>query len=61
LDEPGFVCGRFAIVDKDGNDQDSVLCVRTWQGKFLKVRLTGPKGGLDDTTIDRFISAWSKP
>ena len=61
LSEPGFVCGRFAIVDKNGNANDSVLCVKTWQGRFLKVRLSGPKGSLAAKTVDRFVSAWSKP
>jgi len=61
LSEPGFVCGRFAIVDKNGTANDSVLCVRTWQGKFLKVRLSGPKGSLAAGTVDRFMGAWSNP
>ena len=61
LSEPGFVCGRFSIVSKAGEANDSVLCVRTWQGKFLKVRLSGPAGTLAGKTIDRFMSAWAKP
>ena len=57
---PSFECGRFSIVGKAGESNDSILCVTTRKGKFLKLRLTGPQGKLSGPSIDGFISAWAK-
>ena len=57
---PGFACGRFGIVSKAGDTNDSILCVTTRKGRFLKLRLSGPEGELSGPSIDSFIGAWVK-
>ena len=57
---PSFECGRFSIVGKAGESNDSILCVTTRKGRFLKLRLSGPLGKLSGPTIDGFIGAWVK-
>jgi hypothetical protein len=55
---PRFDCGRFAIVSKEGQANDSVLCVTNRNGKFIKVRLSGPKGSLTNAEVSGFITPW---
>ena len=54
-----FACASFALVDALDVERDSVLCVTSAKGKFVKFRLTGSRGGSDSAALT-FIEAWSR-
>lgn len=57
---PRFTCASFTIVNKEGVELDSTLCVAAARNKFVKFRVTGPRQGTDRAEPLRFIEAWSR-
>lgn len=59
--KPRFDCSSFLIVAPDGEQRDSVACVTNRAGKFIKVRLDGPKATLTSKAVNGFMKAWVTP
>ena len=55
---PRFQCGDIVIA-RDGATFDSLICVTSWRGKFVKFRLTGPQRN-GTAEARRFVEAWTK-
>lgn len=58
--KPGFVCSSFSYLRGDRLDIDveSYLCLSSWNNKFVKVRMTAPKGTLSRLDATDFVQAW---
>lgn len=57
--KPRFACASFALVDALNVERDSVLCLTSAKGKFVKFRLTGARDGSGSAAL-KFIEAWSR-
>lgn len=55
-----FQCADFELVRDGGRQLDSLLCITTWRGKFIKFRVSGPKQSNGTADARRFVEAWSK-
>lgn len=55
-----FVCTSFSYQRGDRVDVavDSFLCLTAWNGKFVKLRMTGPKGAIARSDATAFAMAW---
>ena len=51
-------CDRYNIVTQNSEHFDTLVCVTTRDGKFLKFRLVGPEGRLNNASITPFLQAW---
>ena len=58
--KPRFVCSSFSYLrgDRVDIDVESYLCLSAWNDKFVKVRMTAPKGTLSQSDTTDFVQAW---
>jgi hypothetical protein len=58
--KPRFVCTSFSYKRGDRIDVevDSFLCLTAWNNKFVKLRMTGPKGSISRSDANLFATAW---
>ena len=58
--KPRFICASFNYLrgDRVDIDVDSFLCLSAWQNKFVKVRMTAPKGTMSRADATSFVQAW---
>jgi len=58
--EPRFICVSFNYLrgDRVDIDVDSYLCLSSWHNKFVKVRMTAPKGTMSRADATAFVQAW---
>lgn len=58
--KPRFVCLSFSYQRGDRVDVavDSFLCLTSWRDKFVKLRMTGPKGSIERSDANAFATAW---
>lgn len=57
-DRTRFVCSAFAYVHKSAGDVDSFLCLASWQGKFVKFRMTTRRNANAQNMAKNFVDAW---
>jgi hypothetical protein len=57
---PRFNCLSFSYQRGDRVDvaADSFLCLTSWRDKFVKLRMTGPKGTIARSDVTAFATAW---
>ena len=60
IGKPRFICSSFSYLrgDRVDIDVESFLCVSSWNDKFVKVRMTAPKGTLARSDVTDFVQAW---
>ena len=58
--KPRFVCSSFSYRrgERVDIDVESYLCLSSWNDKFVKVRMTAPKGSLTRADATSFVQAW---
>lgn len=58
--KPRFICASFNYLrgDRVDIDVDSFLCLSSWNNKFVKIRMTAPKGTLVRSDAIGFVQAW---
>ena len=58
--KPRFICASFAYLRGERVDMDveSYLCLSSWNNKFVKIRMTAPKGTLTRSDATSFVQAW---
>lgn len=58
--KPRFICSSFGYLRGERIDieAESYLCLSSWKNKFIKVRMTGPKGTLSRSDATDFVQAW---
>jgi hypothetical protein len=58
--KPRFICLSFSYQRGDRVDVavDSFLCLTSWRDKFVKIRMTGPKGTIARSDAAAFATAW---
>ena len=58
--KPRFICASFNYLrgDRVDIDVDSFLCLSSWRDKFVKVRMTAPKGSMSRSDTTDFVQAW---
>jgi hypothetical protein len=58
--KPRFICSSFNYLrgDRVDIDVDSYLCLSAWHNKFVKVRMTAPKGTMSRANATGFVQAW---
>jgi hypothetical protein len=58
--KPRFICSTFNYLrgDRVDIDVDSYLCLSSWNNKFVKVRITAPKGTMSRSDATDFVQAW---
>jgi hypothetical protein len=58
--KPRFICASFNYLrgERVDIDVDSFLCLSSWNNKFVKVRMTAPKGTLSRSDATGFVQAW---
>lgn len=58
--KPRFICSSFSYLRGDRVDVEveSYLCLSSWNNKFVKVRMTAPKGTLSRSDTTDFVQAW---
>jgi len=58
--KPRFVCSSFSYLRGERVDVDveSYLCLSSWKNKFVKVRMTAPKGTVSRSDAAGFVQAW---
>ena len=58
--KPRFICSSFNYLrgDRVDIDVDSYLCLSSWHSKFVKVRMTAPKGTTSRADATGFVQAW---
>jgi hypothetical protein len=58
--KPRFICSNFNYLrgDRVDIDVDSFLCLSSWHNKFVKVRMTAPKGTMSRADASGFVQAW---
>jgi hypothetical protein len=58
--KPRFVCSSFNYLrgDRVDIDVDSYLCLSSWNNKFVKVRMTAPKGTMTRPDAIEFVQVW---
>ena len=57
---PRFICSSFSYLrgERVDIDVESYLCLSSWNDKFVKVRLTAPKGTMARSDATDFVQAW---
>jgi hypothetical protein len=60
--KPRFICASFNYLRGDRVDIDvgSFLCLSSWNNKFVKIRMTAPKGTMLRSDATDFVQAWIK-
>ena len=55
-----FICSSFAYLRGESVDLDveSHLCLSSWHDKFVKVRMTAPKGTMSRSDVTDFVRVW---
>ncbi len=53
-----LLCSAFLYVHKTAGDVDSFLCVTSWQGKFIKFRMTTRRSDAAQDAAKKFLDAW---
>ena len=58
--EPRFICSSFGYLrgERVDIDVESYLCLSSWKDKFVKIRMTAPKGALAKSDVTSFVQAW---
>ena len=58
--KPRFICSSFGYRrgERVDIDVESYLCLSSWKDKFVKVRMTAPKGTLTRADATSFVQAW---
>ena len=58
--KPRFICLSFSYLrgDRVDIDVESFLCLTSWHDKFVKLRMTGPKGAIARSDAIAFATAW---
>jgi hypothetical protein len=58
--KPRFICSSFGYRRGERVDieVESYLCLSSWKDKFVKVRMTAPKGTLTRADAASFVQAW---
>jgi hypothetical protein len=58
--KPRFICSSFGYLrgERVDSDVESYLCLSSWKDKFVKVRMTAPKGTLAKSDATSFVQAW---
>jgi hypothetical protein len=58
--KPRFICASFGYLrgERVDIDVESYLCLSSWNEKFVKVRMTAPKGSLTRADATSFVQAW---
>ena len=58
--KPRFICSSFSYLrgERVDIDVESYLCLSSWKDKFVKVRMTAPKGTLTRADATSFVQAW---
>jgi hypothetical protein len=58
--KPRFICASFGYLrgERVDIDVESYLCLSSWKDKFVKVRMTAPKGTLAKSDATSFVLAW---
>jgi len=58
--EPRFICASFNYLrgERVDIDVDSYLCLSSWHNKFVKIRMTAPKGTMSRFDATSFVQAW---
>jgi hypothetical protein len=58
--KPRFICSSFSYLrgERVDIDVESYLCLSSWNDKFVKVRMTAPKGTLSRSDATDFVEAW---
>ena len=60
IGKPRFICSSFSYLRGERVDRDveSYLCLSSWNDKFVKVRMTAPKGTMSRSDVTGFVQAW---
>ncbi len=55
-----FVCATFSYLRGEKRDLnvESYLCLTSWNNKFVKIRMTAPKGAMSRADAVNFVEAW---
>jgi hypothetical protein len=58
--KPRFICATFRYLrgERVDIDAESYLCLSSWNGKFVKVRMSAPTGTLTRADATSFVQAW---
>jgi hypothetical protein len=58
--KPRFICASFGYLRGERVDLDveSYLCLTSWNNKFVKIRMTGPKGSIARSDAVDFAKQW---
>jgi hypothetical protein len=58
--KPRFICTSFGYLRGERVDLDveSYLCLTSWNNKFVKIRMTGPKGSIARSDAIGFAKEW---
>lgn len=58
--KPRFICSSFSYLrgERMDIDAESDLCLSSWNNKFVKVRMTAPKGTLTRSDATSFVQGW---
>jgi hypothetical protein len=58
--KPRFICSSFSYLrgERVDIDVESYLCLSSWNNKFVKVRMTAPKGTMSRSDATDFVQAW---
>ena len=58
--KPRFICASFGYLrgDRVDIDVESYLCLSSWKDKFVKIRMTAPKGMMSRSDATDFAQAW---
>jgi len=56
---PRFLCADYTFVRKGMGNVDSFLCLTSWNGRFVKFRLTTGERPGSDREAAAFVNAWS--
>jgi hypothetical protein len=58
--KPRFICSSFSYLrgERVDIDVESYLCLSSWKDKFVKVRMTAPKGTMSRSDATDFVKAW---
>ena len=58
--KPRFICTSFSYLRGERVDiaVDSFLCLTAWSNKFVKIRMTAPKGTMSRSDATDFVQAW---
>jgi len=57
--QPRFLCADYTFMRKDMGNLDSVLCLTTWNGRFVKFRLTVAEHADSAREAAAFVTAWT--